>query len=294
MKLLTMCREDKYELGVLTDKGILDVKNAAAYFSKSVPCTVDALIKSGSEGMEALKQLVTKAQTENKASLFLEEAGIVYGPCVTNPEKILCVGLNYKKHAVESNMPIPTSPVLFNKFNNSLAAHQEIIKLLPVTEKVDYEVELVIVIGKTAKNVPESDALSYVFGYATGNDLSDRGLQFRNSQWLLGKACDSFAPVGPYLVTADEVANPDELHIECRVNGEVRQSSNTKDMIFSCAKLVSYISQYITLKPGDMIFTGTPEGVIIGYPPEKQVWLKAGDEVVTSVEGLGELRVVLA
>ena len=294
MKLLTMRKESQYELGVLTGRGVLDVKRAATHFSHPVPCTMEALIESGSVGYKVLAQLVMQAQTENAAFLFLPEEDIVYGPCVTNPEKILCAGLNYRKHALETKMPIPTSPVLFSKFNSSLAAHQETIKLLSLAEKIDYEVELVIVIGKTAKSVPESEALSYVFGYATGNDLSDRGLQFRSSQWLLGKACDGFAPIGPYLVTADEVLDPDHLHLECRVNGEIRQSSNTQDMIFNCAALISYISHYITLKPGDLIFTGTPEGVIVGYQQEKQVWLKAGDEVVTSVEGLGELRVLLA
>ncbi|MDR3560328.1 MAG: fumarylacetoacetate hydrolase family protein [Negativicutes bacterium] len=294
MKLLTMRKESQYELGVQTSRGILDVKQAAKHFALPVPYTMEGLIESGQVGLKALTQLVSQAQSENVPFLFLPEETLVYGPCVTSPEKIVCVGLNYRKHAVESKMPIPTSPVLFSKFNNSLAAHQDTIKLSPLAEKIDYEVELVIVIGKTAQNVSEAEALSYVFGYATGNDLSDRGLQFRSSQWLLGKTCDGFAPVGPYLVTADEVPNPDQLHLESRVNGEIRQSSNTQDMIFNCATMISYISQYMTLQPGDLIYTGTPEGVIIGYPPEKQVWLKAGDEVVTSVEGLGELRIVLA
>ena len=191
-------------------------------------------------------------------------------------------------------MAIPASPVLFSKFNNALSAHKATIQIPPSATKVDYEVELVIVIGKTIHNVSPAEALSCVFGYATGNDLSDRGAQFKTSQWLLGKTCDGFAPVGPYIVTADEIPNPDQLHLECRVNGEVRQSSNTSDMIFNCATLISYISHYMTLQPGDLIFTGTPEGVIVGYPEEKQVWLKAGDEIVSAVEGLGELRIVLA
>lgn len=294
MKLLTMYKESQYQLGVQTGQGVLDVTRAAIHFSQSVPCTMEALVASGNAGYKALAQLVNQAVTEKATALFLPEESIVYGPCVTNPEKILCVGLNYRKHAFETKMSIPTSPVLFNKFNNTLTAHQSTIKLSPFAEQIDYEVELVIVIGKTTTNVAESEALSCVFGYAIGNDLSDRGLQFRTGQWLLGKTCDGFAPVGPYLVTADEIADPNQLHLESRVNGEIRQSSNTQDMIFNCAALISYISRYMTLKPGDLIFTGTPEGVIVGYPPEKQVWLKAGDEVVTSIEGLGELRVVLA
>lgn len=291
MKLLTLQKDSQFELGVLTSNGVLDVRRASVHFSVSVPYTMEKLIESGKAGYSALEELVKKSLHEK--TLFLKEESIVFGPCLTAPEKILCVGLNYRKHAMETKMPIPATPVLFSKFNSSLAAHQETIKLSPFAEKIDYEVELVIVIGKTAANIAESEALSYVFGYATGNDLSDRGLQFKSSQWLLGKACDKFAPLGPYLVTADEVPNPDQLHLECRVNGEIRQSSNTQDMIFSCAALISYISKYITLKPGDVIYTGTPEGVIVGYPTEKQVWLKPGDEIITAVEGLGELRVLL-
>jgi 2-keto-4-pentenoate hydratase/2-oxohepta-3-ene-1,7-dioic acid hydratase in catechol pathway len=142
--------------------------------------------------------------------------------------------------------------------------------------------------------VSEADALSYVFGYCTGNDFSARDLQFKTSQLMMGKTCDGFAPIGPWLVTADQVPDPQNLKLECRVNGEVRQSSNTNDMIFGCRTIVSYISQIWTLKPGDIIFTGTPQGVILGYPPEKQVWLKPGDQVTTSIEKLGEHRFTLA
>jgi 2-keto-4-pentenoate hydratase/2-oxohepta-3-ene-1,7-dioic acid hydratase in catechol pathway len=188
-------------------------------------------------------------------------------------------------------LPIPNQPVLFNKYNNALSPHRGAIKLpIEVANKFDYEAELVIVIGKMARNVSESAALSHVAGYCTGNDFSARDLQFdTGGQWMVGKTLDQFAPVGPYLVTADQV-NPDRLKIECRVNGEIRQSSNTNDFIFSTAQIVSYISRHMTLKPGDIIFTGTPEGVILGYPKERQVWLKAGDEISCSVENLGELR----
>ena len=292
MKLVNIRKMSNYELGVVTNQGILDVKRASVHFAVNVPFSMEELIEEGTDGLQKIAELLKKAQPD--PSFFFPESTITYGPCVTKPEKILCVGLNYRKHAQETKMAIPASPVLFSKFNTALAAHQETIRLSPLAEKIDYEVELVMVIGKTASCISESDALSYVFGYATGNDLSDRGLQFKSSQWLLGKACDHFAPLGPYLVTADEVPNPDLLSLECRVNGDLRQSSNTQDMIFNCSTLISYISNYITLNPGDLIYTGTPEGVIVGYPPEKQVWLKAGDEIITSVEGLGELRTVLA
>ncbi|MFJ8064727.1 fumarylacetoacetate hydrolase family protein [Psychrobacillus sp. NPDC096426] len=155
-------------------------------------------------------------------------------------------------------------------------------------ERVDYEAELVLIIGKEAKNVSKEDALSYVFGYTVGNDLSARSLQFLSGQWLLGKSLDHFAPIGPYLVTSDEI-DPYNLAIECKVNGEVRQSANTKDMIFDCSTIISYVSKHITLKPGDVIFTDTPQRVVIGYPEDEQVWLKSGDKVEVSIEKIGTL-----
>ena len=186
---------------------------------------------------------------------------------------------------------MPTQPILFNKYNTALNGHRGIIKVSQEpAEQFDYEVELVIVMGRVARNVSEADALSHVFGYCTGNDFTARDLQRVSSQWMLGKSLDGFAPIGPYLVTADQVPDPNRLKLECRVNGEVRQSSNTADMVFNCASLISYISKHFTLRPGDIIFTGTPEGVISGYPKDKQVWLKAGDRLTSTLEGLGELQ----
>ena len=212
---------------------------------------------------------------------------------VTKPEKIICVGLNYVDHAKESNMDIPTYPVLFSKFNNALAAHNQTISLPKDAQKFDYEAELVIVIGKEASKISKEEALSYVFGYTVGNDFSARDLQFRSGQWLLGKSCDDFAPIGPVLVTSDEL-DPQNLDIKCTVNGELRQSANTRDMIFDCATIISYVSQFMTLKPGDIIFSGTPDGVILGNPEEKQQWLKSGDEVCITIENIGDLVNVLA
>ena len=188
---------------------------------------------------------------------------------------------------------MPPVPILFNKFNSALNCHRGTISVSEESaEKFDYEAELVIVMGRTARNVSEADALSYVFGYCTGNDFTARDLQSRTSQWMLGKTCDGFGPVGPWLVTADQV-DPNSLKIECRVNGEVRQSSNTADMVFNCKQLIAYVSKHTTLRPGDIIFTGTPEGVIAGYPKDKQVWLKPGDKLVTSIEKLGDLEFTL-
>src|SRR5436190_6246015 len=291
MTFATLRNGDVYSLGVKTDRGILDVRKAAAALKMKAPTTIDDVIQGRGDNA-ALQQLVQKAQASKDAGgLFVEEGKAQLGPAVTKPPKIICIGLNYRKHAAETGQPVPTVPILFNKYNNSLNYHGGTVKVSAIpAERYDYEAELVIVMGRQARNVSESDALSYVFGYATGNDFSARDLQNRTSQWMVGKTCDAFAPLGPYVVTADQVPNPNSLKIECRVNGDVRQSSNTSDMVFNCAALIAYISRHFTLEPGDIIFTGTPEGVILGYPKEKQVWLKPGDQVTTSIEKLGTLQ----
>jgi 2-keto-4-pentenoate hydratase/2-oxohepta-3-ene-1,7-dioic acid hydratase in catechol pathway len=224
------------------------------------------------------------------ARYFVAEDKAQFGPAVTEPEKIVCIGLNYRRHAAETNNPVPKLPILFNKYNSALNCCGGTLAVSKEkAEQFDYEAKLVIVIGRTARNVSEADAPKYIFGYATGNDFTARDLQSRSSQWMLGKTLDGSGLVGPWLVTADQV-DGDNLKIECRVNGEVRQSSNTSDMVFNCKQLVSYISDYMTLRPGDIIFTGTPEGVIAGYPKEKQVWLKPGDHIVSTIEKLGDLH----
>lgn len=289
LKLVNIKEESKYILGIVTDQGILDIRRAAEYFSLSVPYKMEEIIESWTNSSNDVVKLLAKSQTEKVEKLFLPEAEATYAPCVTNPEKIICVGLNYLDHADESKMEVPLSPVIFSKFNNALAAHNQEILLPQGAKQFDYEAELVIVIGKTAENVSSENAISHIFGYTIGNDLSARDLQFRTGQWLLGKTCDGFAPIGPYLVTADEV-NPSNLEINCRVNGELKQQGNTKNMIFDCSYIVSYLSNYMTLKPGDIIFTGTPAGVILGYPEEQRNWLKSGDEVVISIEKIGSLK----
>jgi 2-keto-4-pentenoate hydratase/2-oxohepta-3-ene-1,7-dioic acid hydratase in catechol pathway len=284
---------DGFGLGLRTDRGILDVIAAEQDFREGAPTTIDAVFK-GQGDINGLKRLVDKARAGASADrYFVAPDQGAFGPCVTNPEKIICIGLNYRKHAAETGNPVPKQPILFNKYNTALNYHGGVIGVSEEDAlKFDYEAELVIVIGRRARNVSEADALNYIFGYATGNDFTARDLQSRSTQWMLGKSLDGSAPVGPWLVTADQV-DGDNLKIECRVNGEVRQSSNTSDMVFNCKQLVSYISKYMTLKPGDIIFTGTPEGVISGYPKDKQVWLKPGDKLVTSIEKLGDLTFTL-
>lgn len=292
MRFVQFYYEGEPQLGVVTELGILNVKAAADHLEVSAPASLYELILLGESGLARLKELVNLASEGPSNGLFIAEATIQYAPAVTNSEKILCVGLNYINHAKEAKMDIPTSPILFSKFNNALAAHNDSIRIPEGSEQIDYEAELVVIIGKTAHKVSEEEALDYVFGYSIGNDVSARDLQFRSGQWLLGKTPDGFAPVGPYIVTSDEV-DPNELTVECRVNGELRQSGNTRDMIFNCSTLISYISQYMTLKPGDIIFTGTPDGVILGLPKEEQIWLKSGDEMVVTIAPLGQLRNVI-
>jgi 2-keto-4-pentenoate hydratase/2-oxohepta-3-ene-1,7-dioic acid hydratase in catechol pathway len=294
MTFCTLRRESRFVLGIRTPKGVLDVEKAAKALRRSAPTTIDEVLQGTDP--QALKALVDAAVANGAAkSAFVPEDQAPFGPCVTNPEKIMMLGYNYKKHVAEVKKPVPDSPVLFNKYNNALNWHGGVINLpQKVAKKFDYEVELVVVMGKTARDVPKEKALDYVFGYCVGNDFSARDLQFKTTQLMLGKTSDGFGPIGPWLVTADQIPDVQKLGLQTRVNGELRQNSNTDDMIFDVKTIVSYASQIWTLKPGDLFFTGTPEGVILGKPEDQQVWLKAGDVVVTSIERLGDLRISLA
>ncbi|MGE8081260.1 fumarylacetoacetate hydrolase family protein [Peribacillus loiseleuriae] len=288
MKLLTFIKEGKQTLGVKTENGIIDLEAALSEKpNEQVQTNIMEVIAGGKEAISIIEEYIKALPTEE--SYIKNEEEIQWGPCVTQPNKIICVGLNYRKHADETNAPYPEVPILFNKFNNTLTGHKCEIAIPKVTEQLDYEVELGVVIGKEAKYVNRENALDHVFGYCTVNDLSARDLQLKTPQWLLGKTCDDFSPIGPYLVTADEVGDPNKLQLKTYVNGEVRQDSNTSDMIFYVDEIVSYISQHMTLTPGDLILTGTPEGVVLGYPVEKQVYLKPGDEVTVEIEKIGTL-----
>jgi len=205
------------------------------------------------------------------------------------PGKVVAVGLNYADHAEEGNVALPAEPLLFTKFQSSIIGPGELITWDPaLTNAVDYEAELAVVIGRQARNVSLEAALDHVFGYTCLNDVSARDLQFGDGQWVRGKSLDTFCPVGPWIVTADEIADPQALIIECEVSGEVLQSASTADMIFGVAELVSRISHSFTLEVGDLIATGTPPGV--GYFREPQRLLRNGDEVVVRIQGVGELR----
>ncbi|GCE23332.1 fumarylacetoacetate hydrolase family protein [Dictyobacter kobayashii] len=295
MRLLTFHSPAGLKLGIRTDRGIIDVEAARAALGTSldnqqIPVTFEELCSGEAVDLQGLRQLEAAAQGKNGDWLLAEEH-IQYGPSASRYGKIICVGLNYRRHAAESNMPVPESPVLFPKYANTLAGSGEEIPLPSNATQYDYEAELALVIGRRAHAVSEQQALDYVLGYCNGHDLSARDLQFRTSQWMLGKTVDKFLPIGPYLVTADEVGDPQKLSIQLWLNGEKRQDSSTADMIFSVPYIISYLSQYITLEPGDTIVTGTPEGVISGHP--EYSWLKAGDEVTIEVGNLGRLTNVL-
>jgi 2-keto-4-pentenoate hydratase/2-oxohepta-3-ene-1,7-dioic acid hydratase in catechol pathway len=294
LKLLVFVENSINRLGMHTDSGILDIEAASNALGAAAPRDIQSVIEGGAAALSALRELAQAAHVyasePQGVSFYRDEASLTLGPCVTRPEKIICIGLNYRKHAEETNAPIPTSPIVFSKFSNALTGHLSEVPLPAGSQAVDYETELAIVIGKTTQNVETESALEYVFGYCCANDLSERDWQLRTSQWILGKTCDRFAPLGPYLVTADEVGDPNSLTISCKVNGDTRQHSNTSDMIFRCDEIVSYLSKHMTLQPGDIILTGTPEGVVLGYPEAERVYLKSGDVVTVEIEKLGRLQ----
>ncbi len=298
MTLLSIANADGTEtLGVKTGDSVIDVRKASQLLGLPAALTLDRLLQEGSASqLTALVNAVKNAPQAQGA--IVPEASVSYGRLFINPGKIICIGLNYKRHAAEVHMAEPRQPILFNKYNNSLAPANCTITLPPkeISYKFDYETELLIVMGKQARNVSEAEAPDTIAGYCTSNDFSARDLQLETPsvQWMIGKTLDNFAPVGPYFVTSDLVGDPHKLKLQTFVNGEVRQDWSTDDFIFNCYQVVSFISRYWTLEPGDIIFTGTPQGVILGMPKDKQVWLKAGDEIESRIEKLGSLKFKLA
>jgi len=241
----------------------------------------------GSDGINRLNKWLL----QNQSKLPKAKAGVRLGAPFKRPSKIICVGLNYTKHALESKMPLPPEPIIFFKSTTALVGPHDKLIIPKKSIKTDWEVELAVVIGKKASYVEEKEAMGYVAGFCLHNDYSEREFQLeRNGQWVKGKSCDTFAPMGPYLVTKDELPNYNSLHMWLKVNGKMMQDNNTDDMIFEVPFLVSYISQFMTLLPGDVISTGTPAGVGLGFNPP--VYLKPGDVVELGIEGLGEQKQV--
>lgn len=251
----------------------------------TLPTSLRELLAAGPTALTAAAAAVKKPN----AVKYMADKVKLLAP-IPDPQKIVCLGLNYRDHAAESGAPVPKEPVLFSKYATALIGHGQNIVLPPVSKEVDYEAELVIVVGKRGRPKTADEAMPYVAGYTIGHDVSARDWQLKKDgkQWMVGKTFDTFAPVGPWLVTVDEVPDPANLPIRLKLNGQVMQNSNTKQMVFGVGATLAYLAQVFTLEPGDLIFTGTPPGV--GFARKPPVFLKDGDVVEVEIEGLGVLR----
>jgi 2-keto-4-pentenoate hydratase/2-oxohepta-3-ene-1,7-dioic acid hydratase in catechol pathway len=301
MKLAQFRREHTAlpTLGALLDQRLIDIPAMAARMRKTGHNLADWLVNAnsmmeviarGDRGLQDLRALIDDAGSFVDQSTSVLSETVTFLPAI-NAGKILAIGRNYADHAIEQGKEPPKAPLLFNKLPNTLNAHNAPIVLPSISEKVDYEAELAVIIGRRGKAVREAEALDYVFGYAPLNDVSARDLQFGDGQFTRGKGLDGFAPIGPYITTRDEITDVHNLNIEGRLNGQVMQTSNTGKMIFKVPYLISYLSQGITLEPGDVIATGTPEGV--GIFREPPVLLKPGDVFEVVIENVGTLRNVV-
>jgi 2-keto-4-pentenoate hydratase/2-oxohepta-3-ene-1,7-dioic acid hydratase in catechol pathway len=279
MKLIRYGEVNNEKTGVILQDKFYDTANFGEDYNEQFFQT---------DGLKRLAQFVE----ENKSRLKEIPAGTRLGSPVGRPSKIVCIGLNYADHAKETNAKIPSEPILFFKSTTAIVGPNDAVVIPKNSVKTDWEVELAVVIGKRASYVSEADALEYIAGYVLHNDLSEREFQLeRNGTWDKGKGCDTFAPLGPFLATPDEISDIDNLRLWLKVNGETRQDGTTANLIFKIPFLISYISQFMTLLPGDIISTGTPAGVGLGFDPP--VYLKPGDVVELGIEGLGTARQVL-
>jgi 2-keto-4-pentenoate hydratase/2-oxohepta-3-ene-1,7-dioic acid hydratase in catechol pathway len=277
MKFVTFQHDGHQHAGVVSGDSVVSLKAAG------IPDMISVL----QGGPEVFKRVEVELAKPPADSVFPLSSVKLCAP-VPKPTKIICVGLNYRDHAIESKMEIPTRPTIFSKYNNTVIGPGDNIVIPKNTEKPDYEAEFAFVIGKGGRHIKAADWQEHVFGYMNLNDVSARDVQLAVSQWVMGKTFDTFAPMGPWLVTADEIADPHNLNISLTVNGETLQNSNTRELIFKIPELIEFLSSIMTLEAGDIVSTGTPSGVGFSYKPPK--WLKPGDEVVVKVEGLGELK----
>lgn len=273
MKLIRHGELNKEKTGILSGEDYFDTSSFGEDYNESF---------FESDGLARLQKFIE----ENKGSLPKLSKDVRLGSPVARPSKIICIGLNYADHARETNAKVPTEPIIFFKSTTALAGPFDDVVIPKTSEKTDWEVELAVVISKKASYVEESDALNYVGGYCLHNDLSERAFQLeRNGQWVKGKSCDTFAPLGPFLATPDEIPDVNNLRLWLNVNGKKMQDGNTSNFIFKVPFIISYVSQFMTLLPGDVISTGTPAGVGLGFNPP--VYLKAGDVVELGIDGLG-------
>jgi len=286
MKLINMYRDGGLHLGILTDKGVADTAES------KIPGVPKTMMEALRMGREAALPLLERAATE--AESFLDESTVNYAPAVDNPQKILCAGVNYRAHIDETrgSFTPAEAPTIFAKFNNTLAPHRGTVIRCRSSKKHDYEGEIAVIIGKRCAYVSANEAEEYIFGYTLANDISARDLQKVTTQWVPGKTCDTFCPLGPCIVTAD-VLRYDAMHLTLEKNGEQRQEGWSRDMIHDIPALVSYLSGCCTLEPGDVILTGTPSGVILGRPESEQDWLQPGDVLTVREDTIGALTVTV-
>jgi acylpyruvate hydrolase len=284
VKLVTFIVGGAHRLGALVQRdgqeAIVDLNKANA----QLPSDILAFLGGGA----ASHTQATQALADPPAEAVIDRASVKLAAPIPRPGKIICIGLNYRDHAAEAGLALPDYPVVFAKYANTVIGPGDAIVLPRITEQVDYEAEFGVVIGTTARDVSEADALKYVGGYLPVNDVSARDYQMRTSQWTLGKTFDTFAPMGPALTTADEIPDPQALDIKLTIGDEVLQSSNTRNLIFTVQHLVAYLSSIMTLEPGDVISTGTPSGIGGARTPPR--WLRAGETVVVEIEKLGRLE----
>jgi 2-keto-4-pentenoate hydratase/2-oxohepta-3-ene-1,7-dioic acid hydratase in catechol pathway len=277
MRIVTLESGGAAHPGVIVNDEVVDISGSG--FS-----SVLALIEAGQTGLEKAAAFVANAPNGGRTPL---SSAKLLAP-IPKPRKLLCVGLNYLDHAKESNAEIPNVPTIFNKFATAVIAPGENIVLPKVSTSPDYEGEFAFIIGRGGRHIKSDNWRDHVFGYTVVNDVSARDFQRATTQWLMGKTFDTFAPMGPWIVTADEVADPHNLQVKTEINGEILQNSNTRELIFKIPSLIAHLSSVFTLEPGDIVSTGTPAGVGFARTPPR--WLRPGDEVVITVESVGQLR----
>ncbi|HLA07609.1 MAG TPA: fumarylacetoacetate hydrolase family protein [Anaerolineales bacterium] len=295
MRLVTYHLDGGWRAGVMVEGRVVDAAAAAEAAGLAHDSAVDwtsnrhiiQVSPDRQTQLESAARTLAAANTSHAKRAVRAVDDVRLGPPIVDPEKIICLGLNYRDHAKESGLPIPSVPILFAKYRNALTGPTSPIILPGVSQEIDYEAELAVVIGRRCKSVAAAEAPDVVAGYVAFNDVSARDVQMRTSQWLAGKTLDTFGPCGPALVI-DEIRDPQALSVSTRVNGETLQHGNTRDMIFSVAESIAFISQLMTLQPGDIIATGTPAGV--GFKREPPIFLRHGDIVEVEIEGIGILR----
>lgn len=286
MKLVTFEHEQKQCVGVIEGNNVIHLNKVL----EQPDLTMLSLVEKGRDYVREIEEKLQEVRKEpNKFGddHVLQRSEVKLKAPLPRPKKVVCVGNNYMDHCREQNVEPPKKPLIFSKWSSCIIGPGEDVVLPAASEQVDYEAELGVVIGQGGKNIAKENAFDHVFGYVIVNDISARDVQFSDGQWVRGKSFDTFAPCGPYLVTADEVKDPQNLPIRLKLNGELVQDSNTREMIFSISDIISYLSTGFTFDPGDLIATGTPHGV--GVFREPQLFLKSGDEMAIAIEGLGTL-----